>query len=227
MDNRTFDSEFCSVKTIESDNIVLIAWKKFACGDDYRKPTFFALELLKEHPGSNLIVDARNGFEDEKADAEWAMHELLPKMAATSCEFVGFIMAKTSEIEEEMDLWTREFGKYFAMIRAESYEDALSGMKNLLLVNVKYTVRPGKREEFLQKVTEAGIIRDSKAEPGNAGYEYSLPIGAEDELFLMEKWVNAAAQAAHGKSEHYAKLQALKQEYVTKVEIEKFKIEKI
>lgn len=56
-----FESEYCSVKYIEKDNVVYLCWKKFACLDDYRKPTIFAWELLKKYSNSNFIVDARNG----------------------------------------------------------------------------------------------------------------------------------------------------------------------
>ena len=52
---KEFDSEFCNVKYIEKDKAVLLTWEKFACGDDYRKPTTFAWELLKENVGSKFI----------------------------------------------------------------------------------------------------------------------------------------------------------------------------
>ena len=89
---KVFDSEFCNVKFIEQDKTVLLTWKKFACGDNYRKPTTFAWELLKENVGSNFVVDARNGFEDEKADVEWGFSVLLRAMAQTTCKMVCFIM---------------------------------------------------------------------------------------------------------------------------------------
>ena len=68
---KEYDSVYCNVKYMEKDNAVLLTWKKFACFDDYRKPATFALELLKEYNATKFIVDARNGFEDDKADIEW------------------------------------------------------------------------------------------------------------------------------------------------------------
>lgn len=56
-------SEFCQVDYVKSDNVVLLSWKKFARLDDYREPTLFALNLLRQHPQSNFVVDARNGKE--------------------------------------------------------------------------------------------------------------------------------------------------------------------
>lgn len=219
-----FDSEFCNVQYIKNDNAVFLTWKKFARIDDYRKPTLFALDLLKQYPNSNFIVDARNGFEDDKEDTKWGFSELLPNMAKTDCKYVVFIMQNSADIEEEMDMWTKEFGKYFAVIKAESYEEAISKMNRLILVNVKYTVKAGKRDEFLEKVTGEGIIRDSKAEPGNFKYEYYIPADSQNVLFLMEMWVNSEAPISHMKTEHYQKLQALKQEYITNVTIEKYGI---
>lgn len=95
-------------------------------------------------------------------------------------------------------------------------------MENRLLVNVRYTVKPGKREEFLRKAEQQGIIAASRAEPGNCGYEYFKPVDSENTLFLMELWASGEAQAAHGRTAHYHRLQLLKQEYVTDVKIEKY-----
>ena len=132
-----FNSEFSNVKYIEKDNIVFLTWKKFCSFDDYRTPTYFALGLLEKYPNSNFMVDARNGFEDAKEDVEWGFSELLPGMSKTDCKYVTFIINEVNEIEEEMDLWTEEFGKYFTVDRAVSYEAAINKMKEFLLVNRK------------------------------------------------------------------------------------------
>ena len=75
------------------------------------------------------MVDARNGFEDDPADVDWGFTELLPGMAKTDCRFIVFIMEKVSTIEGEMDMWTLEFSKYFTVLKAESYEQAIREMK--------------------------------------------------------------------------------------------------
>ncbi|OOM80155.1 hypothetical protein [Clostridium sp. BL-8] len=129
---KEFNSEFCNVKFIDKDKVVLLTWKKFACGDDYRRPTSFACELLKENIASNFVVDARNGFEDDNADVEWGFSILLPSMAQTTCKIVCFLMNKVIDIDEEMDMWTKEFGKYFAVIKASDYENAIEKIKRLL-----------------------------------------------------------------------------------------------
>ena len=123
---KEFDSEFSNVKYMTDDNIVLITWKKFCCYDDYRNPTTFALELLKKYPNSNFVVDAGNGFEDEKDDVEWGFSVLLPAMSSADCKNVVFIMNEVNEIEEEMDMWTKEFMKYFTVKKVTSYEEAIN-----------------------------------------------------------------------------------------------------
>ncbi|MBC3887385.1 hypothetical protein GH810_03560 [Acetobacterium paludosum] len=217
-----FNSEFCNVRYMESDNVVLLTWKKFARINDYREPTHFALQLLQQHPQSNFVVDARNGFEDDPEDVKWGFSELLPSMAKTDCQFVILIMEKAAAIEDEMDMWTKELGKYFAVIKVQSYQQAIRQMKDGLLVNVRYTVKPGKRNAFLEETSRQGIISESRTEPGNIKYEYYIPVESENDLFLMEMWVSSEAQAAHGKTAHYKMLQALKEEYITAITIEKY-----
>lgn len=121
-----FDSEYCNVKYLSDKNAVLLTWKKFVCFDNYRKPTRFALELLKEYSADNFIIDARDGFEDEKADVEWGFSWLLPEMAKTACKTVTVVMNEVhDDIEEEMDMWTAEFSKYFKVVKTDNFEKTM------------------------------------------------------------------------------------------------------
>lgn len=129
MDKNQFDSEYCNVKYMEEDNVVFLTWKKYCHHDNYRNPAIFAVELLKKYPGSNFICDARNGFEDHKDDVEWGFKVYLPSMAESTCKKVFFIMNEVNDIEEEMDMWTKEFSKYFTVKKVLSYEDAVKVLK--------------------------------------------------------------------------------------------------
>jgi quinol monooxygenase YgiN len=217
-----FDSEFCNVKYVEKHNVVLLTWKKFCCFEDYRKPTTYALDLLRRFPKSNFIVDARNGFEDVKEDVEWGFSTLIPQMAETDCKYVVFIMSRIENIEEEMDMWTREFGKYFGVCRADSFEDAIKAMSSELLLHVIYRIKEGKRDEFIKMVEDSGIITASRQEPGNLLYQYYYPIDNNNCVLLTEAWTNVNAQVAHGKTEQYKKLSEIKIEYVEEVIIKKY-----
>jgi len=126
MECKRYESEFCLVDYLDKDNIVMIQWKKFCELDDYRKPTTFALNLLETNKGANLLIDARNGFEDNKEDIDWAFTFLLPEMSHTTCKTIVFLMTKVSKIEDEMDLWEKEFRKYFQVIKVNSLEDGIT-----------------------------------------------------------------------------------------------------
>lgn len=90
-----------------------------------------------------------------------------------------------------------------------------------LLVLVRYSVLAGKRAEFLEKLSSAGIAEASSSEEGNIRYEVFLPADSENDVCLTEVWADEAAQKLHGKTPHYEKLTALKKEYVNNVVIEK------
>ena len=64
-------------------------------------------------------------FEDVQEDVEWGFTYFLPELKKTGCKIWGFILPKASDIEGEIDLWTKEIEKNFCIIRAESYEDIL------------------------------------------------------------------------------------------------------
>lgn len=123
--NNCFESEYCNVKYIAEDNVVLLTWKKFCKFDNYRTPTLLATNLLIEKKNSNFIIDARHGFEDEKEDVAWGFSVLLPTMAKSDCKICVFIMNEVSDIDEEIDLWTKEFQKYFMVKKVLSYEEAV------------------------------------------------------------------------------------------------------
>lgn len=62
MDASVFESAFCRVEYREEDGAVLVAWKQFCRLEDYRRPTSFALELLRAHPGSVFIIERQTAL---------------------------------------------------------------------------------------------------------------------------------------------------------------------
>ena len=120
-----FNSEYCNVRYIPDNAAVLLTWKKRAVGEDYRAPTTFAANLIRRKDGCLLIIDARNGFEDDKADVEWGFNVLLPELSDAGCKEITFIMNGSDDaIEDEMSMWTAEFRKYFTVRIAEDYGSA-------------------------------------------------------------------------------------------------------
>lgn len=93
-------------------------------------------------------------------------------------------------------------------------------MDTPILVTVRYTVKPGKREELYKKIVEQHIDTDSRAEADNRKYDYYLPLDSENDLCLLELWTSAKAQKEHTKTAHYQLLTKLKEEYVENAQIQ-------
>ncbi|MBU4438780.1 MAG: antibiotic biosynthesis monooxygenase [Firmicutes bacterium] len=94
--------------------------------------------------------------------------------------------------------------------------------KENLLLHVTYTTKPGKRTEFLNTLTQLGVVKKSKQESGNIRYDYFYPLDSEDQLLLVEIWEDDAALAFHAQTEHYQQLQSIKGDYLINVSIEKY-----
>lgn len=91
---------------------------------------------------------------------------------------------------------------------------------------VKYTVKPGMRDTFIQQIIDLGIGTKSRKEQGNRKYEYVVPAEDKDTLLLYEIWETLDAQKAHCATEHFKALGAIKSEYVadTKINITEIEI---
>lgn len=221
-----FQSEYADVCYREEDNTVLLTWKREAHLESYREPTLYALKLLQEHLDSNFIIDATNGFEDDKRDVEWGTKFLLPEISKTTCRFVCFIMNENHTIDDEMDMWTVEFGKYFAVTRASDYKEALYTIHHYIMANVTYIIKEGKRDEFVCELIQNKIQEDSMKEAGNIQYDVFLPIGSINKVCLVEFWTNETEQKRHTTTFHYKLLSELKQKYVEQVLVQNYHIVK-
>lgn len=131
MREQLFDSKYGMVEYVKEVNAILLTWKEKCSHDDYRDATLAALSGLQKYKRSNFVVDARNGFEDEKEDVEWGFNILLPAMSKTTCKAVVFIMEGVANIEGEMDMWTKEFNRYFKVVKVDSYIKAISALLNI------------------------------------------------------------------------------------------------
>ena len=92
----------------------------------------------------------------------------------------------------------------------------------MIILNVTYKCKPGMREVFLNAIRAEGLDAACRAETGNLKYDYYFPADGSDELLLVEKWRDAEALALHGKEPHFARIGALKPQYVADTVIEKF-----
>ncbi len=92
----------------------------------------------------------------------------------------------------------------------------------MLIINVRYTIKPGKREEFVKIVQKEGILTESKNEKGNVGYDYFYPVDSDEDILLVEKWNSREVWEAHRQASHIQKFQGIKENYVLKMTPELF-----
>ena len=82
----------------------------------------------------------------------------------------------------------------------------------MIVLNVYYKAKPGKREDFYRMVNNEGIPEKSREEEGNVKYEY----------FMSEHWKDDDAFDFHTRQDYFKRLQEIKSEYVADVVIDRF-----
>ena len=92
----------------------------------------------------------------------------------------------------------------------------------MLVINVFYTVKPGMRDAFLNKIEEEGVRTGSLSEEGNSAYYYYKSVDDENALFLYEEWADVDAHALHRTMPHYQRLQEFQGEYLEKLSVNKY-----
>ena len=92
----------------------------------------------------------------------------------------------------------------------------------MLVINVFYKCKPGKREDFLEMVEREGVRTGSLAEEGNLAYRYYRSVLNEDELFLYEEWKDVEAHDVHRTMPHYQRLQERQGEFLESTDVKKY-----
>lgn len=82
-------------------------------------------------------------------------------------------------------------------------------------IYVKLTCLPEKREAFIQKVKETGVLEAIRAEDGCIQYDYYLSEKDPNELLLIEQWESKQHQQIHITQPHMAQLRSFKRDYIT------------
>ncbi len=81
-------------------------------------------------------------------------------------------------------------------------------------IYVKFTCLPQKREAFIQKVKETGVLSAVRAEEGCLKYDYYLSEKDSDELLLIEQWESKDHQQVHLAQPHMDTLRSFKDDYI-------------
>ena len=94
----------------------------------------------------------------------------------------------------------------------------------MLGLNVTYTMKPGKREEFVAQVTGQGILQAIREENGCLSYCYFASVEDPDQLLLVERWTDEQAQAAHMGQPHMKRLAAIKESCALDTKLERYQL---
>ena len=82
-------------------------------------------------------------------------------------------------------------------------------------IYVKFTCLPQRREAFIEKVKETGVLDAIRAEDGCHKYDYYLSEKDPNELLLIEQWETKNHQQIHITQPHMALLRGFKDDFIT------------
>ncbi len=81
-------------------------------------------------------------------------------------------------------------------------------------IYVKFECKPNKREAFLEKVKETGVLAAIRAEDGCIKYDYYLSDKDPNELLLVEQWETQNHQQNHITQPHMDLLRSFNGDYI-------------
>lgn len=81
-------------------------------------------------------------------------------------------------------------------------------------IYVRYECLPGKREAYIQRIKDTGVLDAIRGEDGCVLYAYYLSEADPDELLLIEQWQSKAHQQVHMTQPHMDILRQIKGDYV-------------
>ena len=91
----------------------------------------------------------------------------------------------------------------------------------MLKLSVNYFAKPGRREEFLRRIVEGGILAAIRAEEGCLRYDYYLSCQNEEEILLLEEWDTAEHQRVHMEQDHMKRLRVIKDDCIAETKLNK------
>ena len=89
----------------------------------------------------------------------------------------------------------------------------------MLKLSVNYFAKPGRREEFLRRIVESGILTAIRGEDGCLRYDYYLSCHNEDEILLIEEWASREQQHVHMEQEHMKRLMDIKNDCIAETQL--------
>ena len=91
-------------------------------------------------------------------------------------------------------------------------------------IYVVFKCLPGKREGFVERVKQEGILSAVRAEDGCLRYDYYFSEADANELLLIEAWETKRHQEIHIEQPHMARLRTLKDDYIESTTLGEFEL---
>ena len=91
-------------------------------------------------------------------------------------------------------------------------------------IYVKFNCYDNKREAFVERVKDEGILADILAEDGCIRYDYYFCEKDPNELLLIEALETKKHQQIHIEQPHMARLREIKDDYITSTTLGEFEI---
>ena len=82
----------------------------------------------------------------------------------------------------------------------------------------------GKREEYIRRLYDEGIVGEVRKEDGCIRYDYYFSEKDENEILLIEAWDTKAHQQKHIEQPHMARLREMKGDYVISTTLGEFEL---
>lgn len=92
----------------------------------------------------------------------------------------------------------------------------------MVVVNVKYYLKSGKRQEFYDQINAEGLAEATRNEEGCLVYDYGFDAEDPDCLRLFEVWKDEAAQEFHFTTSQYKRICEIKEVLMDHVDADTF-----
>lgn len=89
-------------------------------------------------------------------------------------------------------------------------------------INIYYSGVNGNAKKFAQEMMASGIVNDIRAEYGNMGYEYFLPMDDRETVLLIDKWRDQRSIDLHHASPMMEKIAKLREKYDLHMRVERY-----
>ena len=94
----------------------------------------------------------------------------------------------------------------------------------MFTIYVKFECIEGKRESFVRRVREEGILDAIRAEDGCHRYDYYFSEEKENELLLLEAWETKRHQEVHMTQPHMDALRKLNSEHIVSAMLGEYEV---